>query len=60
MSFRTMERWTAIPQTDLVAALRTPGRTLLRPDEDIPAAAPGGVGEIRRAADGLWTEIDLG
>ncbi len=60
MSFRTMERWTAIPQTDLVAALRTPGRTLLRPDEDIPAAGPGGVGEIRRAADGLWTEIDLG
>ena len=60
MSFRPMERWTAIPQTDLVAALRTPGRTLLRPDEDIPAVGPGGVGEIRRAADGLWTEIDLG
>ena len=60
MSFRSMERWTAIPQTDLVAALRTPGRTLLRPDEDIPAAGAVGVGEIRRAADGLWTEIDLG
>ncbi|HEY5788891.1 MAG TPA: hypothetical protein VIT65_29380 [Microlunatus sp.] len=59
LSFRSMERWTAIPQTDLVAALRTPGRTLLRPDEDIPAGAVG-VGEIRRAADGLWTEIDLG
>jgi hypothetical protein len=60
MSFRTMERWTGIPQTDLVAALRTPGRTLLRPDEDIPAAVPGGVGAVRRAPDGLWTEIDLG
>jgi hypothetical protein len=60
MSFRSMERWTAIPQTDLVAALRTPGRTLLRPDEAIPVAGQAGVGEIRRAADGLWTEIDLG
>ena len=60
MSFRSMERWTAIPQTDLVAALRTPGRTLLRPDEAIPATGSVGVGEIRRAADGLWTEIDLG
>jgi hypothetical protein len=55
MSFRTMERWTAIPKTELVAALRTDTRTLLRPDEDIPA-----VGAIRRASDGLWTEIDLG
>ena len=60
MSFRSMERWTAIPQTDLVAALRTPGRTLLRPDEQIPAAGTVGIGEVRRAADGLWTEIDLG
>ena len=60
MSFRSMERWTAIPQTDLVAALRTPGRTLLRPDEDLPAGGAAGVGEVRRAADGLWTEIDLG
>lgn len=55
MSFQTMERWTAIPKTDLVAALSVPGRTLLRPDEDVPA-----VGEIRRAPNGLWTEVDLG
>jgi beta-lactamase superfamily II metal-dependent hydrolase len=55
LSFRSMERWTAIPKTELVAALREKGRTLLRADEDLPA-----VGAIRRAADGLWTEIDLG
>ena len=62
MSFRPMERWTAIPQTDLVAALRDPGtdpaaarrghpgRRRRRSGPD-PAGAPTGCGPRSTSAD---------
>jgi len=55
MSFKTMSRWKAIPKAQLVTALSAERRLLLRPDEAVPDSP-----SVRRAADGLWTEIDLG
>ena len=60
MSFRTHGAVDGHPADRAGRRPADPGRTLLRPDEDIPAAGAVGVGEVRRAADGLWTEIDLG
>jgi hypothetical protein len=55
VSFKTMSRWKAIPKAQLVTALSAERRLLLRPDEDVPDSP-----SVRRAGDGLWTEIDLG
>jgi beta-lactamase superfamily II metal-dependent hydrolase len=55
MSFKTMSRWKAIPKAQLVTALSAERRLLLRPDEAVPDSP-----SVRRAGDGLWTEIDLG
>ncbi len=59
MSFRSMERWAAIPKTELVEALRSRRRTLVRPDEEPPAVGVSKVTSITRSADDLWTEVEL-
>ena len=48
------------PQTDLVAALRDPGSDPAAARRGHPGRRTGGSGGGPRAADGLWTEIDLG
>lgn len=54
MSFQEMADWKAIPQEDLVKSLVTPGRSLLRADEEPPSDA-----RFTRHPDGLWTEVVL-
>ena len=54
ISVRRMKRWTAIPKDDLVEALTTDERRVLRADE--PEAMPS---SVRHEPNGLWSEIDL-
>jgi hypothetical protein len=54
VSVRSMQRWKAIPKTELLDALANEGRTLLRADhaEEMPEI-------VRKGPDGLWAELDL-
>jgi hypothetical protein len=51
---RPMKRWSAIPKDNLLEALTTGERRVLRTDE--PDAMPPAV---RHDPNGLWSEIDL-
>jgi beta-lactamase superfamily II metal-dependent hydrolase len=54
ISVRPMKRWSAIPKDNLLEALTTGERRVLRTDE--PDAMPPAV---RHDPNGLWSEIDL-